>query len=339
MIKPDLPTLEDVARLAGVSTASVSRALNDPDKVAEPTRKKIESAIEDLGYTPNFGGRVLASNRTNTVGAIIPTLANAIFATGMQAFGEELSKAGRTLLIATTHYDPDEEYRQVRSLLAQGADALLLIGEDRPAATRRLLQVRKVPHVVSWIYGNDDDQTYVGFDNYAAAQMVAGKVLDLGHRNIAMLTGITTGNDRARNRSKGIADAIAAYGDGARLSHSVEVKFRVQYGKTGLDEILNAAPDTTAVLCGNDVLAAGAMVRAREMGREVPRDLSIVGFDDIGLASVVTPPLTTVRVPQIEMGRMAAQALLAKMDGGTGDMSRKLPTHWVERGSLGPPPK
>ncbi|MGA9253086.1 MAG: LacI family DNA-binding transcriptional regulator, partial [Roseobacter sp.] len=121
MKKMNAPTLEDVARLAGVSTASISRALNDPDKVAQATRKKIDDAIEQLGYTPNFGGRALASNRTNTVGAVIPSMANAMFASGVQAFQEELAKEGVTLLVATTGFDAAQEFQQIRSLVGQGA--------------------------------------------------------------------------------------------------------------------------------------------------------------------------------------------------------------------------
>ena len=116
MTRTTAPTLEDVARMAGVSTASISRALNDPDKVAKPTRDKIEKAIDVLGYTPNFGGRALASNRTNTVGAIIPSMANAMFASGVQAFQEVLSEAGVNLLLASTGYDPDQELRQIKAL-------------------------------------------------------------------------------------------------------------------------------------------------------------------------------------------------------------------------------
>ena len=128
-------TRKDVAERAGVSSATISRALNDPDKVAADTRAKINAAILELGYTPNFGARVLASNRTGTVGAVIPTLSNAIFASGVQAFQEVLDENGITLLIATTDFDPEKELYQLRQLLAHGAAGLLLVGADRPWTT------------------------------------------------------------------------------------------------------------------------------------------------------------------------------------------------------------
>ena len=127
-----LPTLEDVARRAGVSTATVSRCLNEPDRVRPATRARVDAAVNELGYTPHFGGRMLASNRTNTIGAVIPTMENAIFAAGVQALQDELARRGITLLVATSHYDMQREAEQIRVLLGRGVDGLVLIGEDRP---------------------------------------------------------------------------------------------------------------------------------------------------------------------------------------------------------------
>lgn len=163
------PTLQDVADSANVSTATVSRALNDPDKVGQAARVRIDHAIATLGYTPNFGARALATNQTNTVGTIIPTLSNAMFASGIQAFQEVLAEAGVTLLIATSGYDPNNELRQIRSLVSQGASGLLLIGNDRLDETRKYLTTRRIPHVISWCFHDDINQMFVGFDNYTAA--------------------------------------------------------------------------------------------------------------------------------------------------------------------------
>jgi len=129
------PTLEDVAKAARVSTATISRSINEPDKVAKDTRERIEKAIEALGYTPNFGGRVLASNRSNIVGAVIPTMANAMFASGLQVFQEVLSQSSYNLLVASSGYNTNTELQQIKSLVAQGADGLLLIGSSRPDDT------------------------------------------------------------------------------------------------------------------------------------------------------------------------------------------------------------
>lgn len=338
MARNSAPTLEDVARMAGVSTASISRALNDPDKVAKQTRDKIEKAIEVLGYTPNFGGRALASNRTNTVGAIIPSMANAMFASGVQAFQEVLSEAGVNLLLASTGYDPEQELRQIKALIAHGADGLLLIGDERPQATRDFLAKRRVEHVISWCFRPHSTQTYVGFDNCQAAYDATRRVLALGHRRFALISGVRDGNDRARDRHIGIETAIADFGQGAALLHVKEAKYRLEFGGEAFAWIMERSDTPTVIMCGNDVLAAGALMRARQMGIDVPDRVSLVGFDDIGLASVSNPPLATVRVPQIEMGRAAARMLLAKLSGSPVEAPAPLLTEFIHRGSLAAPP-
>ncbi len=338
MNKSTAPTLEDVARMAGVSTASISRALNDPDKVSKPTREKIEAAIDALGYTPHFGGRVLALSRTNTVGAIIPSMANAMFASGVQAFQEVLSEAGVNLLVASTGYDPEHELRQIKALVGHGADGLLLIGSARPQATQDFLKKRGVPHVLSWCFRQDPGRTFVGFDNRQAAYDATSRILAEGHRRIAMICGLRQGNDRAQDRYDGVQAAIADFGQGAQLLQVMEAKYRIEYGAEAFAEIMRTNPAPTAIICGNDVLAAGALMRARDLSVDVPGRVSLVGFDDIGLASVVTPPLATVRVPQIEMGRVAARVLLDRLSGAPEVDSVELNTEFIHRGSLAPPP-
>jgi LacI family transcriptional regulator len=339
MTKMNAPTLEDVARLAGVSTASISRALNEPEKVAQATRKKIDEAIERLGYTPNFGGRALASNRTNTVGAVIPSMANALFASGIQAFQEELDKEGVTLLVATTGFDAAQEYRQIRTLVGQGADGLLLIGNERPQSTWDFIDKRRVAHVVSWCNSTREGELYVGFDNAQAAGDAARRAMDLGHRRLALICGITEVNDRAQARRDGVVAAVKAYGQGARLTHMIEAPYLLEAAGDAFAEIMAQGETPTVILCANDAQAAGAMLKAREMGFRMPEDVSFVGFDDVGIARVVTPPLATVRVPQIEIGRAAAQLLLQKIAKREGLASTTFPTEFIERPSLAPPSK
>ncbi|WVX48466.1 HTH-type transcriptional repressor CytR [Roseobacter fucihabitans] len=324
--------------MAKVSTASISRALNDPDKVSKTTRERIEKAIDALGYTPHFGGRVLAMSRTNTVGAIIPSMANAMFASGLQAFQEVLAEAGVNMLVASTGYDPQQELRQIKSLMARGADGLLLIGSERPPQTRDFLMKRHVPYVLSWCFKPGDDQLCVGFDNHQAAYDATSQVLAKGHRRIAMICGVRAGNDRAQDRYDGVRTAIEDFGAPAALVQVCEAKYRLEYGAEAFAAIMSGNRAATAVICGNDVLAAGALMRARDLGIDVPGQVSLIGFDDIGLASVVTPPLATVRVPQIEMGRHAARVLLARLSGGTQPESVQLPADFIHRASLAAPP-
>lgn len=337
LTKENAPTLEDVARVARVSTASISRALNDPDKVAETTRQRIEAAIDQLGYTPNFGGRALASRRTNTVGAIIPSMANAMFASGIQTFQEELAKENVTLLVGTTGFDPAQEFAQIKSLIGQGADGLLLIGNERPGSTWDFIDKRRVPHVVAWCNHTREGQLFVGFDNAAGAADAATRAMDLGHRRLGLISGITAGNDRAMARRRGVVDAVARFGQGAQITHIVEAPYLIDDGGRALVEIMAQPERPTVILCASDALAAGAMVAAREMGLTLPQDLSFIGFDDVGLARVVTPALATVRVPQIAMGQAAARLLLQLISGETVLTSSVFETEFVHRASLAPP--
>ncbi len=337
MKKPVNPTLEDVARAANVSTATISRAINTPDKVALQTRLRIQGVVRELGYTSHSGGRTLASNRSNTVGAIIPTMANAMFASGLQAFQEELSTAGVTLLVASSGYDGKHEFSQIQSLITHGADGLLLIGAARLPETREFLALRQIPYVISWCYKPDSKLLFAGFDNQKAAYAMTMEVLRQGHRSIAMIAGVSKGNDRASNRIKGVKKAVKDFGRNARLLKVIEAPYSQAGGGDAFAKLMQQANTPTAIVCGNDVLATGAIVRARQLGIAVPQDVSVTGFDDIDLATAVYPPLTTVRVPQRRMGQTAARLLLELLFDGNRPSSVEFDTEIIHRESLGPP--
>ena len=165
--------MADVARVAGVSTATVSRCLNSPDRVIETTREKVMTAVRELGYAPNFNARALAAKHTNTIGAVIPTMENAIFARGIQAFQEELHLHGITLLVASSQYQSEIEEEQIRTLVARGADALLLIGYQRDERIFQFLETREVPALIAWAYDPASDQRAIGFDNRVALKELA----------------------------------------------------------------------------------------------------------------------------------------------------------------------
>ena len=331
-----LPTLQDVADLAAVSTATVSRCLNNSGHVTEKTRLKVQQAIQTLGYSPNFGAQALAAKRTNTIGAIIPTMENAIFARGIQAFQETLAENGITLIIASCSYRPELEEEQIRSLVARGADALLLIGQSRPAATYQFLARRNIPYVLAWAHKKDSQHCYIGFDNQAAAQTITRQVLELGHRNLGVIVGLTRNNDRARDRITGIEHAIADYGAQTAPLQVIEAEYTFQEGAKALDQLLANPTPPTAVICGNDVLAVGAVKRAKQLGLAVPEDLSITGFADIEVSELIDPELTTVHVPHREMGIAAAKSLIAMLKTQSPVESHLLETRIVNRQSLGP---
>lgn len=332
------PTIDDVARLAGVSTATVSRSLNSPARVREATRLAVEQAVNQLGYTPNFGGQALASNRTNTIGAIIPTMENAIFARALQALQETLATRNVTLLVATSQYSPTHEEAQIRTLLARGVNGLVLIGNDRLPGAYQLLDARGVPFVVLWSAPADAQHPTIGFNNIAAAAEVAHNVIGHGHRDIAMIAGIAQGNDRARDRIQGVSQALANAGLSLSPGHLIECPYTVKDAELAATQLLQSDRRPTAIICGNDVLAAGCLRAARQHGVEVPSDLSVTGFDDIELATAVFPPLATVRVPHRRMGANAGEALLGWLETGIRPASVVLPTEFVQRLSLGDAP-
>ena len=336
---PYVPTLEDVAARAGVSTATVSRCLNSPDQVSEKTRDRVMQAVGDLGYAPNFGARALAAKRTNTFGAIIPTMENAIFARGLQAFQDELRQSGITLLVASSSYSPQQEEEQIRALVTRGADALLLIGQDRTPQSYAFLEKRKIPFVVAWVFDGASRRVSVGFDNRQAMKELAREVLELGHRHLGVITADRVGNDRARGRFEGICDALRDAGLDPGTIAVEESPYAIENGAQAFARLMQADPRPTAIMCGNDVLAAGAMRMAAKLGLRVPEDVSITGFDDIELADIVTPPLTTVHVPHREMGRRAAQKLLALRASDDPGPSIELATTLKWRASLGPVPE
>lgn len=335
--KKELPTLEDVARAAGVSTATVSRCLNSPHLVSEKTRDRILAAVAELRYSPNFGARALAAKRTNTYGAVIPTMDNAIFARGLQAFQEGLGGNGATLLVASSSYDPKIEEDQIRTLVARGADGLLLIGNERSAEIYEFLRERGIAHVIAWTLSRDPERHSVGFDNVGATRALAKKAISLGHRRLAFISARTAANDRARDRVAGAQRALEDAGLDPASMVVVETEYSFKCGKDAFRSIMQASDRPTLVMCGNDVLAVGAVQAAREMGIDVPTEVSITGFDDIELATVVSPALTTVHVPHRRMGELAAEILLRPRHERERAVHHALETHIVERETLAAP--
>lgn len=333
------PTLEDVAKEAGVSTATVSRCLNTPDRVVEATRTKVMAAVEALGYAPNFAARVMAAKRSNTIGAIIPTMENAIFARGLQAFQEELHSRGYTLIVASSAYQQDVEREQIRTLVSRGADGLLLIGHDRDPGVYEFLENQNVPSLVAWTHDARGARPSVGFDNRVAMKALTDEILRFGHRRIAVISGLTKGNDRARLRLEGIYDSLRSVGQVTGKLPIIETTYDTESGAIAFEALMSEEHPPTAVICGNDVLGVGAIKRAHELGIDVPGQVSITGFDDLELARIVMPALTTVRVPHRQMGTVAAGILVDMVENDSRGAPVELDTTVKLRASLGPAPK
>ena len=313
--KSTVATVADVARVAQVSSATVSRALNQPEVVRAELRQRIEAAIVELGYVPDAGARALSTKRSGTIGAVIPTIDNAIFAKGIEALQKYLDGQGYQLLVAVTEYDLDVESRQALDLVARGVDGLIFMGNSQLPALAALLKRRALPCVHVGVPNAPSGAPVVGFDNQAAAARATRFVLDLGHREIAMLAGITKDNDRARARLGGVRQALKEVRLPLPAHRVVEKPYNLAAAREGLRELLAHNPPPTAVLCGNDVLAFGALMEAARQKVKVPRDLSIVGFDDLELARHLEPALTTMHVPTEEMWRVGGERLLAMIHG------------------------
>lgn len=329
--------LSDVAQLARVSTATVSRALTCPDKVKAATAARIRQAVQALGYVAHGAARALASKRTNTIGAVIPTLDNPIFANTAYALQKALDDAGYTLLLASHDFDAEVEARVTRALVERGVDGLVLLGATHHPSVLRMLDTQQIPYVLTWALDAAGRHPCVGFDNRAAATRVARHLLDQGHREFAMISGITAGNERAAERLEGVRTALSARGITLAPGQVVEKPYTLSAGREGLREVLLGPARPTAVICGNDVLAIGALAECQSQGIAVPRELSITGFDDLEIAAVVTPALTTVHFPTAELGSYAAQHLLALIAGQPYEMRTELPVELVVRASTAPP--
>lgn len=332
-------SLSDVARAAGASTASVSRVINSPERVRPELRARIEAAIAQLGYIPSAAARALVTRKTRAIGTIVPTIDDAIFATGINALQRQLARSGYTLLVAATEYDWAQELREAQTLLTHGVEGLMLIGEEHDERLYTLLERSGVPFVNCWIYLPDSPHPCVGFDNRDAAFRLTQYLTRLGHRDIAMIAGLTEGNDRARDRVLGVRDALAAIGRDLPPERVVEQPYSIADGRNGLRELLvKGGEPPTAVVCGNDILAMGALFECQARGIAVPDSLSIAGFDDLSISAHLQPGLTTVQVPSAEMGRRAADYLIKRLAGQPVLDHVEVETSVVVRGTTGSPP-
>ena len=334
-----LPNIEDVAHAAGVSTATVSRVLNKPQSVREPLRTRVMRAVAELGYVPHAGARALKLQRSGTVGAVFPTIDNAIFAKAIDALQQRLTDAGLQLLIATSNYNPDTEAQQALNLVTRGADALVLVGVGQNAELLQMLRQRELPTVHTMTYPAPPGLVCVGFDNARAMAQAVRYLLDLGHRRIGMLAGISSRNDRAAARIEGVRQALKKAGLSLMPQHLVERPYALAEAREGLRVLMASKPAPTAIVCGNDVLAMGALLEAQRMGIAVPQALSIVGFDDLEMARHIQPSLTTLHVPTQLLWHTVADRVVAALEQAPLQAATEVEVELVVRESTGAAPK
>ncbi|ARP87540.1 LacI family DNA-binding transcriptional regulator [Bordetella genomosp. 9] len=330
--------IREVARLAGVSTASISRALNNPASVSAELRARIDAAIEELGYIPDAAARALSSRRTRTIGAIIPTVDNAMFARGIEALQHYLSAQGYLLLLATSGYDPEVEYTQAQNMISRGIDGLILRGDVHTPGLRRLLAAQRIPFVNVGVYHPDKPYASVGADNETAARRACEFLIGLGHRHIGVVAAIGRHNDRASARVRGIRAALQAGGLELPPQWYIEVPYKLDDARQAARALFGRRPHPTAVICGNDVLAYGVLLEAERQGLQLPRDLSVMGFDDLEWSRHLRPSLTTMHLPTDEVWTRAGEYLVRTLAGASPPLHHEVDATLVVRESTGPAP-
>jgi LacI family transcriptional regulator len=325
-------TARDVALLAGVSTATVSRALNTPDSVDPETLKRVRDAVKKLRYVPHGGARSLRSQRSRMVGAIVPSFDYALYARTTSALQQRLGEHGYSVVLAEHHYDLQQELQVTRQLIEHSVDAFMFVGVDHHPRLFALLEDYGRPFVLTWGVDRAGRHPCVGFDNRAAGHAMARHVLELGHRRIAVLSAPLEGNDRGRERVAGFRAALVEAG--VDEPH-VEYAQRITLGaaEEAMAKILKRKKRPTAVLATNDVMAVGAMMACRKAGVKIPEDISITGIDNTDLGATQVPGLTSVRTPIVEIGTAAAEQLIARLEGKEFARNQALGFEVVVRGS------
>lgn len=342
-MKPDRPdnrsrpAAVDVARLAGVSTATVSRALNTPDRVEIETRRRVLEAVSKLRYLPHGAARSLRSRQSMMVGAVVPSFDYALYARTTSALQQGLSDHGYSLVLAETRYEPEAEVRLTRQLIELGVDALMFVGLDHEQALYSILEDYGRPWVLTWGIDPLHQHPSIGFNNQAATREITRHLISLGHRRLGLLSAPIAGNDRARSRSAGVREALREAGlelDERCVRHAA---IALDAAERAMSELLALDQPPTAVVATNDVFAVGAMLACRRAGIRIPDDISITGVDNTDLGATQTPGLTSIRTPIIEIGRAAAAQLIARIAGKPHERFAEFPFEIVHRGSTAPP--
>ncbi len=327
------PTIEDVARHAGVSSSTVSRVLNNPEMVRSERRLRVEQAIDELGFVPLTAAQTLKSGRSMTIGAVFPRLDSILFGSVLNEMQSRFDEAGYTLIVMTTGYDIAVEPNRVRQLIARGVDALVLVGGLHAPETDELIARHHVPRVNIWSWQEESPHVQIGFCNRRAAHKAAVHLCALGHSRIGVISGHTEGNDRAEMCLTGVSDALAAADLPIDRSLFATAGFGIEEGAAAFLALINRRQPPTAIVCTSDLFAFGALREARRLGLRVPEDISITGFDDSEFAEISTPALTSVRTPRQMMATRCVQTILGYLTDGRAMSSLRLSTELVVRDS------
>jgi LacI family gluconate utilization system Gnt-I transcriptional repressor len=310
--------LAEVAAHAGVSTMTVSRALNRPELLSEAVRARVEASVRAVGYTPDLVASSLASNRTGIIAAIVPTLANSVISETIDGVQDVLTRAGYHLILANSHYAPETEEVILSALIGRRPDGVMTVGITHTARTRQLLKAAALPVVEMWDLTKTPIDAVVGFSNFDAASAMVGLLNAAGYRRIAHVNSTEGDAARAASRRQGYEAALGQFGLGAPFTLTLPGPPGYANGARAVAEL---HPGFDAAFFSDDVMAAGALLECQARGLRVPRDLAIAGFGDNELSSRLSPDLTTVRVARYDIGRRAAELLMTRLAGDRVDPS------------------
>jgi LacI family gluconate utilization system Gnt-I transcriptional repressor len=302
------PTLSAVAKLAGVSSITVSRVVRLPDLVAPKTRARVEAAMRELGYVPNLVAGSLASARTNSVGVLVPTIANSIFADTVQGLSDELEPLGYAVILAQSRYDAAREDHMLSALLSRRPEAIIMVGSPATDDGSRLLRRARIPVVETWDLPADPVDAVAGFDNYAAGVAVARHMIAQGRQHLAFIGG---DDPRATRRWLGFRDTAQTAGVTAPR------RLILDRNASGSVVALARLPGVDAVFAANDAHAIGFMSGLRNAGllRDGPaaeQPVAVIGLGDLEMGRLIAPKLSTIRVHGDAIGRTAAALTLTQ---------------------------
>lgn len=315
-------TLADVAAQAGVSTVTASRALRRPDMVSADLRARVEQAAGELAYVRNHLASALASARTHTIGVVIPSLTNGVFADYLRALHDSLMPAGFQVLVSNSRYSATEEEAAIATILSQGPEAIIVAGIDQTPRARSLLERAAIPVIQTMELTDEPIDINIGVSHYDAGFAATHYLLGLGHRRIAHLS--ARQDPRSRRRMAGYVAAMAQAGfDDPGLVAATPRPSTVGLGAELLREVTARSGPIDALFCCNDDLALGGLFECQRRGIRVPQDVSIIGFNDLEFAASAFPSLSSVLIPRYEMGQRAAEIILDILRGaGRGPASQ-----------------
>jgi LacI family gluconate utilization system Gnt-I transcriptional repressor len=305
-------TVHDVARVAGVSAMTVSRAVNTPDRVPAATLAKVQAAIAKTGYVPNLLAGGLRSNKSRLVAALVPTLVGPVFNETVQALTSELAERGYQLMLGQTGYADSQESELLGAIIGRCPDGIVLTGVNHSLETRRRLLAAGIPVVETWDLTPTPIDMLVGFSHAAIAEAVCQRFHAAGRRRLAV---IGADDERAVRRSAAFVAAALKLGLAEPAVHTVQAPTTLAGGRAGLQALLAQRPDIDAIFCSSDLLALGVLTECQALHIDVPGRFAIVGFGDLDFARDLHPALTTVRIDGSRIGREAARCIVERAEG------------------------